>query len=173
MPNFTDSNFEDSIIDTPEGDLGDVTIDESLSSRSTPNSNSSSTFCEADNDSENENLYEQFDCFKNKGLHFIHINARSLISKSEEIRLLVKAWNPAVLAISESWLDSSVNDSEITIQGYLCDRKDSNRQGGGVSLFIREDLAYNRRNDLCSENLEFLAIDLLLPKTKPILVGVG
>ena len=31
-----------------------------------------------------------FECFKSKGLHFVHVNARSLYPKLSEIRLLAK-----------------------------------------------------------------------------------
>ena len=51
--------------------------------------------------------------------------------------------NALVVAVTETWLSSSVNDSEVThnFRGYSilrCDREP--RQGGGVALYIREDL---------------------------------
>ena len=43
-------------------------------------------------------------------------------------------WKPA---ISESWLDASVSDSEIGIPGYNIYRVDqSNKTGGGVSAYV-------------------------------------
>ena len=53
-------------------------------------------------------------------------------------------------------------------------RKDRNRNGGGVCLYIRSDISYNPRPELlvlCDE-LESVWIDLLLPVTPPISVGV-
>ena len=38
-------------------------------------------------------------------------------------------------------------------------------------MYIRDDLAFSRRKDIESDDTEFLAIDLLLPKTKPILIA--
>ena len=38
-------------------------------------------------------------------------------------------------------------------------------------MYIRSDLAYNTREDLQNDNLEDLWLELLLPKTKPILIG--
>ena len=73
--------------------------------------------------------------------------------------------------MSETWLDDTITDGEIAIPGYLVERRDRKRDGGSVCLYIRNNLAYNKRSDLSSEDIEFLAIDLLLPKTKPILVG--
>ena len=51
------------------------------------------------------------------------------------------------------------------------ERNDRNRHGGGVCVYIRSDIAYNRRMDLHQDHLETLWIDILLPKSKPILVG--
>ena len=104
-----------------------------------------------DNDSYVE-AQPQFDCFQQKGLHFIHINARSLLPKIDELSLLAKSTNVAVMAITESWLDETIPDSEIAIPGYILERKDRNREGGGVCMFIRDNLAFNRRNDLISED---------------------
>jgi hypothetical protein len=59
------------------------------------------------------------------------------------------------------------------VPGYNLERCDRNREGGGVCLYIKNTIAYNRRDDLLSKELEFLAVDLLLPKTKPILLGAG
>ena len=38
-------------------------------------------------------------------------------------------------------------------------------------LYIREDLAFNPRTDLQNKNLEDIYLEILLPKTKPIIVG--
>ena len=38
-------------------------------------------------------------------------------------------------------------------------------------MYIQSDLLYNPREDLQNENLEDLWLELLLPKTKPILIG--
>ena len=112
------------------------------------------------------------DKFKNKGLHFLHVNARSLIPKLSEARILMAKTKAAVLAVTEAWLDESMTDAEIEIYGYVVQRNDRNRNGGGVCLYVRSDIAYNPRPDLSTDDLESLWIDLLLPKTKPILVGV-
>ena len=51
---------------------------------------------------------DQYELFKKKGLHFLHINARSLLPKLTDARLLVQRTNAAVLAVTETWLDESV-----------------------------------------------------------------
>ena len=40
--------------------------------------------------------------------------------------------------MSETWLDPSVQDSEVDIEGYSLIRKDRNRKGGDVCMYISE-----------------------------------
>ena len=83
-----------------------------------------------------------------------------------DARLLVQRTNAAVLAVTETWLDESVTDSEIELNGYIVHRKDRNRKGGGVCLFIRSDIAFNPKPELSADDLESLYVNILLPKTK-------
>ena len=114
---------------------------------------------------------KMFEPFKNKGLHIIHINSRSVIHKIEEIKILSYKVKAAVICVTETWLDESVTNSEIEIKGYQVIRKDRNRSGGGVCMYINTNLAFNQRNDLETDELEALWCEILLPKTKPIVVG--
>ena len=114
---------------------------------------------------------DQFKCFKKRGLHFLHLNARSILPKIDHLHNLATNTNAAVIAITETWLDDTVTDGEVGIPGYVLERRDRNREGGGVGLYIRNDIAFNRRDDLQDSELEFIAVDILLPKTKPILVA--
>ena len=86
--------------------------------------------------------------------------------------LIVQRTNAAVLAVTDTWLDESVTDSEIKLNSYIVHRKDRNRKGGGVCLFIRSDIAFNPKPELSADDLESLYVNILLPKTKPILIGV-
>ena len=111
--------------------------------------------------------HNKFNVIKKRGLHFIHINVRSLFPKLDELRLIARETNAACIAISETWLDDSVFDSELSILNYNIYRRDRNRHGGGVCLYIRSDIAFNTREDLQHQDLESLWIELLLPKTNP------
>ena len=79
--------------------------------------------------------------------------------------------NAAVIGISETKHDESVVDGEVNIDGYEIKRCDRNRHGGGVACYIRKDLAFNPREDF-SPDIENVFLDILLPKSKPILVGI-
>ena len=50
-------------------------------------------------------------------------------------------------------------------------RHDRDRHGGGVCCYVRNDIAFTARPDLNILNDEIVFIELLLPKTKPIIVG--
>ena len=110
--------------------------------------------------------------FKQKGLHFLHLNCNSLPSKIEELRQFVLSTSPHIICFSETKLDESITDGEIGIENYSCVRKDRNRNGGGVACFIHKSIAFEVRSDF-SDDFENIFIDILLPKTKPILLGVA
>ena len=84
----------------------------------------------------------------------------------------VYSTSAAVIGVTETWLDDSTNNSEIDIPNYHLERNDRNREGGGVCVYIRADLAYNHRTDLQHDDIEFVWVKILLPKSKPILVGI-
>ena len=50
-------------------------------------------------------------------------------------------------------------------------RADRNRNGGGVACYIKSDIAFNERKDF-STDIENIFFDILLPNSKPILVGI-
>ena len=65
-------------------------------------------------------------------------------SKSEFLPDQAELKNACFVATTETWLNENVLDSEIThnFKGYSIIRSDrKRRQGGGVALFIREDLS--------------------------------
>ena len=50
----------------------------------------------------------EWNIFKSRGLHFIHLNINSFLLKMEELRIIAKSNNAAIIGISESKLDESV-----------------------------------------------------------------
>ena len=117
---------------------------------------------------QNKDLFEPF---RKRGLHFLHINVNSLPSKIEELRNIVGRTKRAILGITESKLDSSIPDQEVKISGYSILRNDRNRNGGDVACYIRADLCFNKRN-VFSSSVEYVFFDLLIPKVKPISIGI-
>ena len=53
--------------------------------------------------------------FRSRGLHFIHLNIDSLLSKIKELRYIPKSTNAGVIGICKSKLDPSVLEQEISL----------------------------------------------------------
>ena len=66
--------------------------------------------------------------FKKRGLHFVHLNINSLPFKIEELKQIAKDTNSAVIGLSETKLDKTTFDSEISIPNYSLIRKGRNRK---------------------------------------------
>ena len=113
----------------------------------------------------------EWSIFNARGLHFIHLNVNSLLPKIDELINIAKLSNAAVIGISESKLDDSVLSCEIHIDNYNKLRCDRNRHGGGVVCYIRNDLSYDAKFFFPPE-IENIFFKLLLPNTKPIVVGI-
>ena len=92
--------------------------------------------------------------------------------KLDGLRILARNTRAACICITETWIDNTVFASEIQIAGYDIRRKDQSRHGGGVCIYIMSDLAFNQLDELSHEELEATWIEILLPKTKPIVCGV-
>ena len=50
-----------------------------------------------------------------KGLHFLHININSLLSKIDELKRIVNKTKAAIIGITESKLDHTVQNKNLTI----------------------------------------------------------
>ena len=106
---------------------------------------------------------------KHKGLKNIHINARSLLPKKDEIHWIIKELNVDACFISETWLDDTVLDVDVSLAGYSCVRKDRhNRRGGGVPLYIKQDLKVSERNDINTDkDLEMIWLEVTTQHGSP------
>ena len=109
--------------------------------------------------------------FSGRGLHILHMNVCSLIRNIDQIRLMFGNGKVGILSFSETRLDNSIEDSEIEIANYTVIRNDRNRHGGGVCTYVRTDICFNVRNDLDQNDIEAVWLDIIFPKTKPLLIG--
>ena len=115
--------------------------------------------------------FDNWAIFKKKGMHFIHINVNSLLPKIHEIRNIAYKTNATIIGITETELNVDIYDNEGNIMGYDIIRQDRNRHGGGVACYVKKDRAYNIRSNLI-QSCENIFVELLLPKSLPILVGI-
>ena len=112
-----------------------------------------------------EELEIDWQHFKRRGLHFLHLNINSITTKIDQLRYIAQKSEASVIGISESKIDKTFLNGEIQIDGYEIERKDRNRRGGGVVCYIKNNLNFNIREDF-GDKIEKLFLDILLPKTK-------
>ena len=120
----------------------------------------------------NQSLHSnEWNIFRWKGIHLIHLNINSLLPKINEIRYIAERTKAAVIQITESKLDESIFQSETRIDNYdllWCDR---NRNCGGVACYIRSDISYVQK-DFFPNVIENIYFETLLPKTSPLTVEI-
>ena len=114
---------------------------------------------------------DQWKTFNKRRLHLIHLNINSVLPKIDELREIAKKTRATVIGLTETKLDATVLDGEVNIEGYELMRSDRKRHGGGVACYIKNNIAFRSRGGF-SKEIENLFFDILLPKTKPILVGI-
>jgi len=76
-------------------------------------------------------------------LSIIHINARSLNKNINNIELLLNSLNYkfSVIAVTETWLEGDQAQTAPYIPGYYCHlRSRSERRGGGLALYVKDDM---------------------------------
>ena len=77
------------------------------------------------------------------GFQVLHVNVRSLIRSLWELKELTIQYQPDIFALTETWLDSSVSNSELAIPNYSLVRLDRNRHGGGMAIYLKASLDYH------------------------------
>ena len=124
------------------------------------------TFCEEFN--------LQFSKYNSK-LSLLHLNARSLNKNFDALQILLSSLNFTfdVIAVTETWFNSSTNIDMYDLQEYsLISKCRTSKSGGGVALYLKNNLIYNILHDFtCSEsNYEMMFIEITT-KPKPIIVA--
>ena len=78
----------------------------------------------------------------NDTLKVLYYNARSIVHKIDELRSNCLLYKPDIVCVTETWLDSVIENSELSIPDYELIRLDRNRQGGGIAIFIASHLSF-------------------------------
>ena len=78
------------------------------------------------------------------------------------------------MAITESWLNSTINDQLVSLDGFMPpERRDSvTGREGGIMIYCATDIPYKRRTDLEGPNSECLWIEISCPSNTNVLFGV-
>jgi hypothetical protein len=73
------------------------------------------------------------------------------MNKFPEFQNNVEVLNPKIIGVTESWCKEEFSDAEVTLPGYVMDRKGrQDRSGGGVLLYIHESLQCSPCDELNS-----------------------
>ena len=102
-------------------------------------------------------------------LKIAHNNVCSLLPKLDIITAELSHFD--IVTISETHLDNSIENEVLGINGFHPPiRLDRNRHGGGVAMYISNELAFYERKDLNTINLEIVWSEVHLIKKKFLLV---
>ena len=94
------------------------------------------------------------------------------MNKIDELELYIVEEKPDLICITESWTNETIGDAEINFSGYTLFRKDrKNRVGGGVLLYVRNNIKAVHRTDLENEVCEVVWCELQDGKERT-LIGV-
>ena len=97
------------------------------------------------------------------------MNINSLPKHIDELRILMQNNLLNILAINATKIDDSFSEDEVSLARYHIIRKDRNRHGGGVLLYVHEAIPCTERNDLLTGSLEIRLLDHVY--SKPFLVS--
>ena len=100
------------------------------------------------------------------------LNINSLSPKFEQLKEVIGT-NLDILTIQETKLDSTFPNEQFFIEGYSEPyRLDRNRNGGGVMIYVREDIPSKQLDKhIFTKNIEGLFVEINLRKTKLLLFG--
>ena len=107
-----------------------------------------------------------------KGLKITHLNCLSLTKNIDELRHLTHEADFDILTLSETHLNAMISDSELGIASYNFLRKDRNRAGGGVAMYLKGNIVFKERPDLAEKDLEMIVVEVMLPNVKSFFVVV-
>ena len=100
------------------------------------------------------------------------LNVASLPKHIDEFRILLSSHNFEldVLALNETRLDSTFTDGEVNLIGYNIIRKDRNRRGGGVCIYIKNSINFKDRSDLIPDDVEAVCVEVSQTNSRPFLI---
>ena len=80
-----------------------------------------------------------------------YLNARSIMNKHKELELYVLDKNFDIIDITETWMNSSILDCEMSISGYTLHRND--RKAAEKTFYIHSDLNCVHPEEIFEQNV--------------------
>lgn len=103
-------------------------------------------------------------------MRFAHINVRSLLNNFDNLKQHVFENDYNIIGITESWLNSDIDDEVTSLNGYYFVRQDRETRGGGVGLYIGSNLEFNVLRSECTDVIEHIWIRVRI-ENKSVIVG--
>ena len=98
-------------------------------------------------------------------MKLMHLNTQSMMSSFDEFCISLKTYPFDLVASSETWLtDNQYLLDYVNIPGYIFEYHNrKGKRGGGVGIYIKEDIKYKRRKDIenLKPNLEHLWVEIM------------
>ena len=101
-----------------------------------------------------------------------HLNINSVRNKFGPISELLGENLLQYLAITESKIDDTFPDSQLSMPNVTMYRRDRNQHGGGVLAYIRSDVHNRRLTVIDTNELEIIINEITLQKVKWIVIAV-
>ena len=102
----------------------------------------------------------------------LHQNVCGIASEKDILEDFILEKNIEIFGVIETLLQNTTPTSLVDIRGYTFERNDRSSKGGGVGVYIKENIEYIHRNDLNDENVEAVWIKILQNNSKSCILGV-
>ena len=95
-----------------------------------------------------------------------HLNINSIRNKFDAVECILSEGLADIFAISETKLDDSFPLSQFSVTDFSIHRKDRNRHGGGIMLYVRSNIPHRRRIDLEPEPIKCCGTEMMIIETR-------
>jgi hypothetical protein len=112
-----------------------------------------------------------------ESLQCVFLNARGLLGKLEELKVLAMEKALDIIGITETWLTGDVDNAEIAMEGYTVFRRDRYEvkmgKHGGVALYVRDKVVTRECSDLNKSKSESVWCRIMHKRSSTVGVVVG
>ena len=87
-------------------------------------------------------------------------NIDSVSGHVDQLRILLDQEKPHIVCLNGTKLDLSMSDSLVNVNNYQIIRNDRDIHGGGVAVYVPENISYKIRSVLIADNLEVVTLQI-------------